>query len=145
MQKKGYDVPAKGLNYNGIKDALACKKKIMEGLGYSETPGTGKGNGPATSRDSPFKKNCPFSGTWILMWGAHGDGSNGHASACLVLYCNPVTGELKAECEDSSSAPNTNLPKPLPASVSSTGLLSAPPSTWSGANINGWVQINYPG
>ncbi len=142
MQDKGYKVPDKGLNYYGQKDAIACKKKIMKDMGYDETIGTGGGSGPSNpvAQTSPFKNNCPSTGTWILFSGG------GHASACLVLSCNPRTGEAKLECEDSGHAPPTGMPKPFPVSVGKTGTITTtPPSQWSGGQGSYWTQVNYPG
>ena len=149
LRAKGYNVPAEGIPITDIDEAVDCKIKAMGGLGFTESIGTGKGKGPPkiTTTTSPFKKNCPFSGTWILMYGSSGHSSVGHAAACFVLYCDPVTGELKAECHSSSSAPVSNppLPNPLPVTVGPTGTISAEPSTWSGGQAMGWVQVNYPG
>ncbi|MEK6793065.1 MAG: hypothetical protein AABX95_04560 [Nanoarchaeota archaeon] len=143
MQKKGYNVPRRGLNYWGQKDAIEIKKKIMSELGYTETIGTGKGNGPSNPvpiATSPFKNNCPSLGTWISFTGG------GHSSACIVFGCDSRTGAAELDCVNSHNAPITGLPNPYKVAVSSSGTITTTPaSSWSNTPAAYWTQVNYPG
>lgn len=119
LKAKGYDVPAKGIPLDRLKDALECKTAAMLGYNITETLGYGSGREgmfpirPDPRGKSPFKNNCPPLGSKILVTLTGPEPPTpplGHVVVCTVVACDANTGKATLGCEESVYSLNPELP-----------------------------------